>query len=141
MKIIRDALSLALVASSIIGVQILLNDRWLWSAAPSHAYGLIGFVAIDIVLVVAVLKKVSIGLVGAVIVAATQFGAMVADLAAGQPVGVPSVAFRAYLASDTSYTVLLAIQIAILTVAIGTLTEPLWHRLVRSTDLMHRARP
>jgi hypothetical protein len=128
MKIIRDIMSLALVASGVVGIQILLSDRWLWSAAPLHAYGLIGFVSVDLVLMMTVLKSLRIGIIGAALVAATQFGAMLADLAAGQPDGVPSVSFRAYLTNDTSYLLLLTFQIAILVVAIGTITEPLWQR-------------
>jgi len=128
MKIVRDILSLALVASCLLGVQILLNDRWLWSVAPSHAYGLIGFVTIDLLLAVAVLRMGSIAIMGTVLASVIEFGAMLTDLVAGQPEGVQSVAFRAYLASDMSFIVLLVIQVAIFTVAIGTVTVPIWHK-------------
>lgn len=84
MKIIRGILALALVASGLAGLQILLIDRWLWSVAPSHAYGLMGFVALDLILVLAVLEKAGIGIVGAALVSGTQFGAMLADLVAGE---------------------------------------------------------
>lgn len=124
-------MSMGLVASGLLGVQILLNDRWLWSAAPSHAYGLIGFVAIDLLLLVALVRRVRIAILGAAFVSAVQFGAMLADIVAGQPTGVPSVAFRAYLFSDASYLGLLVVQIAILVLATGALTESLVHKRVR----------
>lgn len=141
MRIIRDLLSLALVASGLLGSQILLNDKWLWSAAPSHAYGLIGFVAIDLLLVVAVLRKGGIAVLGAAVVSAAQFGAMFADMIGGQPTGVPSVAFRAYLTSDTTYLALLIIQVAIVTVAAGAMTGPLWHRVANWTRFQHQSKP
>src|ERR1700745_50433 len=119
MKLIRDILSLSLFASGLLGVQIVVNDRWLWSAAPSHAYGLIGFVAIDLLLALTLLRMGSVAILGAVVASTTQFGAMLADLVAGKPEGVPSAAFRAYLTGDISYVVLLIIQVAILSLAIG----------------------
>jgi hypothetical protein len=129
MKVVFGILSMALVASGIVGVQVLLSDRWLWSAAPSHAYGLIGFIAIDLLLVTASWRRIGIAILGAALVSTAQFGAMVTDLVVGEPQGVPSVAFRAYLTGDASYIGLLIIQIAILIVAFGSITEPLWHNM------------
>jgi hypothetical protein len=141
MRIIRGILSLTLAASAFLGVQILSSDGWLWSAASSHAYGLIGFVTIDVFLVVAV-QRLDIGAVlGAAIVSATQFGAMLADLVAGQPEGVPSISFRAYLTTDASYVVLLIIQVAILIVAVGTITMPLWQRHAHWPSLQKSSKP
>jgi hypothetical protein len=139
MKIIRDTLFLALVASSLIGIQILLNDGWLWSIAPSHAFGLIGFVAIDLILALTLLRVRSVAILGAVVASITQFGAMLADLVAGEPEGVPSAAFRAYLTSDTSYVVLLIIQVAILSLAIGTIAVPVLHKHAHFAELLQRA--
>src|SRR4029077_19056041 len=128
MKIVKDALSLTLVVSGIVGSQILLTDGWLWSAAPSHAYGLFGFVIVDLILATAVLLRTSAAAAGAALIAVTQFGAMIADVVSGQPQGVASIAFRSYLLGDTSYLGLLFIQIGILIVAIGALTAPPIHR-------------
>jgi hypothetical protein len=128
MKIVRGILSLVLIASGLIGTQILLTDKWLWSAAPLHAYGLVGFVMVDIVLATVALARTNAAALGAALIAATQFGAMLADGAAGQPAGVPSIAFRGYLLSDSSYLGLLIIQIGILITAIGTLTTPLIYK-------------
>jgi hypothetical protein len=140
MRVVRDALSLALASSGLLGIQILLNDRWLWSAAPSHADGLIGFVAIDLILAMSVLRITSLAILGAAVASVTQFGAMFTDLVAGQPQGVSSMAFRAYLASDTSFIVLLAIQVAILSVAVGTIAVPIVHKHVHFAELVHRVR-
>lgn len=128
MRITQDVLSLALVASSVLGVQILLFDRWLWSAAPSHAYGLVGFVALDALLTLAVWKgRTNLVSLSTMIVSSIQSGAMLADLILGQPNGIPSIVFRNYLLSDASYVGLLLIQLVILVVAIYVLTSPLVH--------------
>src|SRR6266571_1400320 len=137
MKVVRDILSLALVASGLFGIQILLSDKWLWSAAPSHAFGLVGFVLIDLVLVVATLRRIGIAALGATLLASVQFGAMLSDLVAGQPEGVPSIAFRNYLLSDAAYLSLLFIQIAIVIVAIEALATSLFHRHDRVLRVLH----
>ena len=137
MKIVRDVLSLALVASGLVGTQILLSDKWLWSAAPSHAFGLVGFVLIDLVLVAATLRRIGIAALGATLLASVQFGAMLSDLVAGQPEGVPSVAFRNYLLSDAAYLGLLFIQVAIVIVAVDALATSLFHRHGRVLKVLH----
>ncbi|SRR5579864_33660 len=128
MKIVQDVLSLTLLVSGLVGVQILLTDGWLWSAAPSHAYGLLGFVIVDLILATAVLVRTSLAAAGAALIAVVQFGAMIADIVLGQPQGVASIAFRSYLLGDTAYLGLLFMQIGILIVAIGALTAPLIHK-------------
>src|SRR6266508_1285348 len=133
MKIVRDILSLSLVASGLVGTQILLSDMWLWSAAPSHAFGLIGFVLTDLILVVTTLRRIGLAALCATLLASVQFGAMLSDLIVGQPEGVPSVAFRNYLLNDTSYLSLLFMQIAIVIVAVDALAAPLFHRQGRLT--------
>ncbi len=137
MKIVQATLSLTLAVSGLLGIQILIDDKWLWAAAPSHAYGLIGFVSIDLILVVVALLRVGLATVGAALMAMAQFAAMLADVVVGQPEGVPSIAFRNYLLADTAYLGLLFIQIAILSVAIVTLTIPLLHRRGRLAAFLH----
>jgi hypothetical protein len=137
MKIIRDVLSVSLLSSGLFGIAVLVNDKWLWSVALSHAYGLIGFVFIDLVLVGATLKRVGLAAFAAAFLAVLQFGAMLADLLAGAPMGTPSAAFRNYLLSDSSYLGLLFIQIAIAIVSIGGLAAPRFQRRVRLSSLPH----
>ena len=137
MKIVQATLSLTLAISGLLGIKILIDDKWLWAAAPSHAYGLIGFVSIDMILLVAALMRVGLATVSAALMAVAQFAAMLADVVVGQPEGVPSVAFRNYLLGDTAYLGLLFIQIAILSVAIAGLTIPLLHRHSRLAAFLH----
>ena len=137
MKIVQATLSLTLAISGLLGIQILIDDKWLWAAAPSHAYGLIGFVSIDMILLAAALIRINLATVSAGLMAAAQFAAMLADVVVGQPEGVPSIAFRNYLLGDTAYLGLLFIQIAILSVATATLTIPLLHRRGRLAAFLH----
>src|SRR6266704_5151806 len=137
MKIVQATLSLTLAISGLLGIQILIDDKWLWAVAPSHAYGLIGFVSIDMILVVVALVRVGLATVSAALMAVAQFSAMLADVVVGQPEGVPSIAFRNYLLGDTAYLGLLFIQIAILSVATATLTIPLLHRHSRLAAFLH----
>jgi hypothetical protein len=144
MRIVRDSLTLSLVVSALVGTQILVSDKWLWSAAPSHAYGLIGFVVIDLTLAVVALWRISPAALGAALISVTQFGAMLADGVVGQPMRVPSIAFNNYLLRDMSYIDLLWVQIFILVIAAGALTVPVIHRHVRwrgRLPLWHRAGP
>lgn len=136
MRIIRDSLSLALFGSGFLGTQILANDKWLWSIAPSHAYGLMGFVAIDIALSVALLLRVRLATGAAAVMAVVQLGSMLADAAVGQPEGVPSLAFRSYLLNDTSYVWLLVIQGVIIIVAIGAMAIPFLHQHGRRAEFL-----
>jgi len=80
MKIVQATLSLTLAISGLLGIQILIDDKWLWAAAPSHAYGLIGFVSIDMILVVVALVRVGLATVSAALMAVAQFAAMLADV-------------------------------------------------------------
>jgi hypothetical protein len=134
MRIVRDSLILSLVVSALVGTQILVSDKWLWSAAPSHAYGLIGFVVIDLTFAILALWRIGPAAIGAAMISVTQFGAMLADNVAGQPMGVPSIAFRNYLFSDMSYIDLLLIQIAIFIIATGALTMPVIRRHFRCKE-------
>jgi hypothetical protein len=107
------ALSGALLVSGAVGARILTTDGWLWAAAPTHAYGLITFVVMDLVLTVALWRGTRYAQAGAVTLALVQFLAMAGDLSGYSPSGVPSDVFRSYLLSNSAFVVLLAIQPAI----------------------------
>src|SRR6266705_580176 len=62
MRIVRLILSAALGASALVGIQILATDYWLWSASPTHAYGLMAFVALDFALIVGVWRLTRLAL-------------------------------------------------------------------------------
>src|SRR5271157_4779698 len=49
--------SVLLVLSTLLGLAILGTDHNLWSLEPSHAYGLIGFVAVDVIAIALVMWK------------------------------------------------------------------------------------
>jgi hypothetical protein len=137
MKVVRDVLSVGLLASGLLGVEILTNDRWLWSAAPSHAYGLIAFVAIDLVVALTLFIRISVATVGAGLIATAQLGAMLVDTTIGQPQGVAMNAFAAYLLSDPSYIGLLVMQAGILLIVMVTLAMSLFHKHRRSMFFAH----
>jgi hypothetical protein len=137
MRLVRDALSLALVVSGWLGVEILANDKWLWLAAPSHAYGLIVFVAIDLTLALTLFIRINLATIGAGLIATAQLGAMLADTAVGQPQGVASGAFSMYLLSDSSYIALLVVQVGILLVAIVSSAISLLQKHGRSVFFAH----
>lgn len=118
---------MALAGSAAVGVQILLTDYWLWSAAPTHAYGLVLFVALDVALILGTLLGIGLTIFGAVSIAIIQLVAMLGDIGAGQPAGTPASAFRSYLLADTAYLELLSIQILIAMIAIGGWVLPHLH--------------
>ncbi len=131
MKIVRELLSATLLASFMLGTWILATDTWLWNAAPTHAYGLIVFVILDLGLVAANWKRIRLTPLGSLLMATIQLAAMLGDTTAGKPSGVPSVGFRNYLLMNTAFSSLLAIQGVILFIAAGSLVAPLLngHRL------------
>jgi hypothetical protein len=137
MRIVRDALSIALVVSGWLGLEILANDTWLWSAAPSHAYGLTVFVAIDMALALTLFIRINLATIGAVLIATAQLGAMLADTAVGQPQGIGSRVFSMYLFSDSSYIALVVVQVGILLVAIVPSAISLFHKHGRQVFFAH----
>jgi hypothetical protein len=127
MKIVRLILSSALAVSALVGVQILLTDYWLWSAAPTHAYGLMIFVALDAALILGTWRGIRIAFLGALLTSTVQLVAMLGDVVGGQPAGTPTAAFRNYLLADTAYLGLLITQGLIMAIAIGAWALPHLH--------------
>ncbi len=127
MRIVRLILSAALGASAMVGIQILATDYWLWSASPTHAYGLMAFVALDFALIVGVWRLTRLALFGALLTATVQLLAMLGDIIAGEPAGLPVVVFRNYLLADTAYVGLLITQGLIMAITIGTWALPHLH--------------
>jgi hypothetical protein len=120
MENIRKVLSAMLVVSSVIGLEILAIDKWLWFAEPVHAYGLAVFIGFGGVLAAALWRRgrTRLAVLGAILLAVVQFTAMVGDLIVGQPTGVASEAFRSYLLGNTWFLTLLVVQVAVLVLAI-----------------------
>src|SRR5438309_9580704 len=120
MKIVRLVLSTALGTSALVGIRILATDYWLWTAAPTHAYGLTAFVALDFALILAVWRVTQLSILGALLTATVQLVAMLGDIVAGEPAGLPAAVFRSYLLSDTAYLGLPFSQCLIMSVALGS---------------------
>jgi hypothetical protein len=127
MKIVRLILSASLAASALVGIEILSTDYWLWSAAPTHAYGLIIFVALDAALILGTWRAVRPAVFGALLTATIQLVSMLGDIIAGQPAGTPAAAFRIYLLADTAYLGLLVTQGLIMAIGVGTWALPHLH--------------
>jgi len=123
-RIVRLILSAALAVSALVGIEILSTDYWLWSAAPTHAYGLVVFVALDAVLILGTWRAVRPAVFGALLTATIQLSAMLGDIIRGQPAGTPAAAFRSYLLADTAYLGLLVAQGLIMAIAVGTWALP-----------------
>ena len=127
MRIVRLILSATLAASALVGVQILSTDLWLWSAAPTHAYGLMAFVALDVALIFGTWRTTRFAVFGALLTATVQLAAMLGDIIAGEPAGLPVSIFRNYLLADTAYLGLLITQGFIMAIAVGTWALPHMH--------------
>ena len=116
---IRTALSGTLLASAATSAGIVLTDQYLWATAPSHAYGLIGFIAIDIALAILVSRNIWFGSDLSIGIATVQAIAMLADVLTYSTPGVAQQAFRSYLLSNPPFVILLVIQPVILGLAFG----------------------
>jgi len=112
-RIIQTVLASTLLASGLVGTWIVANDGWLRAVAPSHAYGLLAFAALDVVLALVVMTVPKLGYVGALVVSMTQVVAMAGDALTFAPAGTLQAAFRAYLLGDTAFVALLGIQLAV----------------------------
>jgi hypothetical protein len=127
MRIVRLILSAALAASALVGIEILSTDYWLWSAAPTHAYGLTLFVGLDALLILGTWRAVRPAVFGTLLIATVQLVSMLGDIITGQPAGTPAAAFRSYLLADTAYLGLLVTQALIMAIAVGTWALPHLH--------------
>lgn len=127
MRIVHLILSATLAASALVGVQILSTDLWLWSAAPTHVYGLMAFVALDVSLIFGTWRATRFAVFGALLTATVQLAAMLGDIIAGEPAGLPVSVFRNYLLADPAYLGLLITQGFIMAIAVGTWALPRVH--------------
>ena len=92
---------------------IVASDGWLRAVAPTHAYGLLAFAALDLVLAFLVIAVPRIAYAGALLVSITQVAAMAGDALTFTPTGTLQAAFRAYLLGDMAFLALLGIQFAV----------------------------
>ena len=123
-RITQTVLASTLLVSGLVGVWIAANDGWLWAVAPSHAYGLLAFAALDVILALVVIVVPRLAYVGALLVSTTQVAAMAGDALTFTPTGTMQAAFRAYLLGDTAFVALLGIQLAVGVIAAAEIAMP-----------------
>lgn len=134
-KIVNAVLASTLVASALVGFEMLATDRYLWIAAPTHALGLLAFTTLALVLAYGVVRLparftryAKYAFLTAVLLSTAQLVLMVGDTIAGAPSGVPQAAFAAYLLNDSAFLVLLGIQPLVLLSGLAG-TVPLGRRV------------
>jgi len=107
-------LLMALGGSALVGLSIVASDAYLWAAAPTHAYGLIGFMGVDLFLIAALWRGTPHAGTLIILLATAQLLAMGGDLSGlSLPAGIAASGFTSYLLSDPSFVVLLSLQPAI----------------------------
>ena len=130
MKLPRVILSVVLLVSAALGGYILATDSYLWAAAPTHAYGLGAFSALDIVLVLGLLVRPRISIILALLLGLVQLGAMAGDVFFGTLTLSASIttaaAFSKYLLGDRAFVTLLGVQVVLIIVALATFFD--WRR-------------
>src|SRR2546425_12878634 len=109
-KTAKTVLTPTLFVSGLVGVWIAANDGWLWAVAPSHAYGLLAFAALDVILALVVIVVPRLAYVGALLVSTTQVVAMAGGALTFTPTGTMQAAFRAYLLGGTPILAALGIS-------------------------------
>jgi hypothetical protein len=123
-RIAQIVLIPTLLVSGLVGVWTVANDGWLRAVAPSHAYGLLAFAALDVVLALVVIVVPRIAYVGAFLISMTQVVAMAGDALTFTPTGTVQAAFRAYLLGNTAFVALLGIQLAVGVIAAAEIAMP-----------------
>jgi len=103
---------------------IAASDGWLRAVAPTHAYGLLAFAVLDLVLGLVVIAVPRIAYAGALLVSITQVAAMAGDALTFTPTGTLQAAFRAYLLGDMTFLALLGIQLAVAGITATAIAMP-----------------
>jgi hypothetical protein len=125
-KLLRAVLAALFVLSAVLGAYIVATDSYLWAEAPTHAYGLVAFVAIDLVAVAAIYVVPRMSRIVALLLPLVQFTAMAGDLymGLGSPGSVVQDTFRDYLLNDSVFLALLVLQAVLVGLAFGHLVQP-----------------
>jgi hypothetical protein len=111
-----------LLVSAAVGGYILATDSYLWSTAPTHAYGLAAFTIIDLVLIAGLWRMPRIAIIGSILLGLVQLGAMSGDVFFGTLTFSSNVttaaAFSKYLLGDTAFVTLLGVQVILIVVGV-----------------------
>ncbi len=113
-----------LLVSGLVGIWIVASDGWLRAVAPTHAYGLLAFAVLDLVLALVVMAVPRIAYAGALLVSIAQVAAMAGDALTFTPTGTLQAAFRAYLLGDMAFLALLGIQLAVAGITATAIAMP-----------------
>jgi hypothetical protein len=126
-RVLDVVLAATFVLSAVLGSYIIVTDSYLWLEAATHAYGLILFVAIDLIAVVGIYRLPNITRVVALLLPTVQLAAMTGDLytGLGSPGSLVQQAFREYLLNDAAFVALLVLQAVLVGLAFGKLVQPM----------------
>ena len=113
-----------LLVSGLVGMWIVASDGWLRAVAPTHAYGLLAFAVLDLVLAFVVMAVPRIAYAGALLVSITQVAAMAGDALTFTPTGTLQAAFRAYLLGDMAFLALFGIQFTVAGITATAIAMP-----------------
>jgi hypothetical protein len=123
LKTVNLILSVVLLFSAAVGSYILATDSYLWSAAPTHAYGLVAFTVIDLATIAGLWKVPRIATIVAILLGLIQLGAMSGDIFFGTLTFSSNVttadAFSKYLLGDMAFVTLLGIQAVLIITGIA----------------------
>jgi hypothetical protein len=124
-KILKAALTFSLVISAVIGAYIVSTDSYLWTEAPSHTYGLIAFIVVDLITASALYTLPRLSRILVLFLPVIQFTAMVGDLylGLGSPGSIVQDSFREYLLNDSAFMILLVLQAVLMGMAFGYLVQ------------------
>ncbi|GBC70092.1 hypothetical protein HRbin01_01800 [archaeon HR01] len=106
-------LATAFLASIFFGLFLLATDPELWDNAPSHAYGLIGLIAVDVAVLAYVVGRAGRYLRYIPYLGAVKLLIIVGDILTAPQFGLTYLEFAQYLFGLWAYTGLVASQIAI----------------------------
>src|SRR6266700_5892948 len=123
-RIAQIVLTPTLLVSGLVGMWIVASDGWLRAVAPTHAYGLLAFAVLDIVLGLVVTAVPRIAYAGALLVSIAQVAAMAGDALTFTPTGTLQASFRAYLLGDMAFLALLGIQFAVAGITATAIAMP-----------------
>ncbi len=123
-RIAQIILTPTLLVSGLVGTWIVASDGWLRAVAPTHAYGLLAFAVLDLVLALVVMAVPRIAYAGALLVSIAQVAAMAGDALTFTPTGTLQAAFRAYLLGDMAFLALLGIQFAVAGITATAIAMP-----------------
>jgi len=118
LSLFRIALMAVLVASAVVSSHILLTDRDLWEAAPTHAYALGVFIIVDLSMAIMTIYFTRRGAQAAIVWALAKFIILLGDVVTARDVGFRNYSqFALYLFSLWDFDLLLVMQLMIAALA------------------------